>query len=176
MASSPPPPRCALDVLSDSDCVHAVHLATTIYLPLRQLSGLSDTEWRQVVEDGLRDYLSPESSSVRRAIGLASVVSVLPLKPAALVQQGLVDIWAAFPVHLEEEEEDEAVGGKKSRRGIQHREEARVWGRLECQFRQQQLLLARHCCGRLAGGEPTAALLEYATQSLGKVFAMPISR
>ncbi len=151
--------RTALEVLSDSHSLQAVDVATSLYLPLRQRCALShEHELTHLFTSALRDFLNIESSPVRRAIGLASIVSLIEQSPT------IVNAWMGardgeFPSALE-----------KKREEIQHREEARLWGRLECQFRKHQLILARHMCRvspESSLRDRRDCLLDYAFQSLG---------
>ncbi len=146
-------------MLSDSHSLQAVDVATSLYLPLRQRCALSQHELTHLFTAALRDFLTIESPPVRRAIGLASILSVLEQAPT------IINVWMGardgeFPSSL-----------AKKREEIQHREEARLWGRLECQFRKHQLILARHMC--LASESEASlrdrrdCLLDYAFQSLG---------
>jgi hypothetical protein len=137
-----------------------VDVATSLYLPLRQRCHLSQHELTHLFTGALRDFLTIESPPVRRAIGLASILSLIKLSPALIVNTCLGAMDREFPSVL-----------AKKREEIQHREEARLWGRLECQFRKHQLILARHMC---LASPPEASqrdrrdcLLEYAFQSLG---------
>ncbi len=152
--------RTALEVLSDSQSLQAVEVAASLYLPLRQRCLLNQHELTHLFTSALRDFLNIESPPVRRAIGLASILSVLEQSPPAMV-----NIWwmmgardGEFPSALE-----------KKREEIQHREEARLWGRLECQFRKHQLILARHMClaSEASLRDRRDCLLDYAFQSLG---------
>ncbi len=153
--------RTALEVLSDSHSLQAVDVATSLYLPLRKRAcHLSQHELTHLFTAALRDFLAIESSPVRRAIGLASIVSLIEQSPALIVNVSMGARDGEFPSAL-----------AKKREEIQHREEARLWGRLECQFRKHQLILARHMC---RASPPEASLrdsrdclLEYAFQSLG---------
>ncbi len=151
--------RTALEVLSDSHSLQAVDVATSLYIPLRQRCALSQHELTHLFTAALRDFLTIDSPPVRRAICLTSLVSLLEQSPALIVNIVVGARDGEFPSALE-----------KKREEIQHREEARLWGRLECQFRKHQLILARHMC--LAS--PVASLrdrrdrlLDYAFQSLG---------
>jgi hypothetical protein len=153
--------RTGLEVLSDSHSLQAVDVATSLYLPLRQRAcHLSQHELTHLFTSALRDFLNIESSPVRRAIGLASLVSLIEQSPALIVNVSMGARDGEFPSALE-----------KKREEIQHREEARLWGRLECQFRKHQLILARHMC-RVSPPEACQrdrrdCLLDYAFQSLG---------
>ncbi len=147
-------------MLSDSHSLHAVDVAATLYLPLRQRAcHLSQHELTHLFTAALRDFLAIDSPPVRRAIGLASIVSVLEQSPT-MVNSLLGARDGEFPSVLE-----------KRRQEIQHREEARLWGRLECQFRKHQLILARHMClaseSEASQRDRRDCLLEYAFQSLG---------
>jgi hypothetical protein len=147
-------------VLSDSHSLQAVDVATSLYLPLRQRCDLSQHELTHLFTAALRDFLTIDSPPVRRAIGLASILSLLEQSPALIVNALLGARDGEFPSAL-----------AKKREEIQHREEARLWGRLECQFRQHQLILARRMC--LASESEASlrdrrdCLLDYAFQSLG---------
>ncbi len=146
-------------MIRDNHTLNKDYVATSLYLPLRQHCALSQHELTHLFTSALRDFINIESSPVRRAIGLASVLSVLEQSPT------IINVWMGardgeFPSALE-----------KKREEIQHREEARLWGRLECQFRKHQLILARHMC---LASPPEASLrdrrdclLDYAFQSLG---------
>ncbi len=151
------PHRTALEVLSDSRSLQAVDVATSLYLPLRQRCHLSQHELTLLFTAALRDFLAIESPPVRRAIGLASILSMLEQSPT-MVNSLLGARDGEFPSALE-----------KKREEIQHREEARLWGRLECQFRKHQLILARHMslASDASQRDRRDCLLDYAFQSLG---------
>jgi hypothetical protein len=160
-------------VLSDSEDLHAVQLADSLYHPLLRYYLLSsaasqntthDDELRQWLVDAYqRDYQSSASSSspVRRAIGLGTVVTLLSAEifnDAHLPR----DILRVIPATC-------FSGGGNSR---QNREEARLSAQLADSFRKSQLILARACLQAESTTAVDAAsadrLLEFAAESLGR--------
>ena len=158
-------------MLSDSEDIHAVRLVVNLYQPQLKLYAIDTShtradgrELRHLLVSAHTDYQSSASSPVRRAIGLATVVTLLSSRDD-LMRDLPRDFLSVIPISLLGETEEE-----KTRH--QHRVEARSWIQLADGFRQNQLRLAQACltsAGTEAGVDESTAcrLLEYAAESLG---------
>jgi hypothetical protein len=159
--------RCGLDVLCDGDDLHAVQLANSLYHPLLrhqvEANALTPNEVQHCLQDAYQQAChQSSSSSIRRAIGLGTVVTLVTVATFTDIVQMPRSMLSTLPAQLSGSD-----GGSR-----QNREVARLWAQLADSFRQNQLILARVCLqfeSRAVDEATAGRLLDFAAESLGTV-------